>query len=119
MKGGVESIAFGVHDDFPETKSFYVRVKGDEKKRFWSARKGADEIFDACGRPVARKREREGDSLPDAKQLAMDPKSFPRGCIVEVSGVTGLSYQDIKTAFTESGCGQVKVGFRRLRMWRQ
>ncbi|KAJ1461543.1 hypothetical protein M885DRAFT_611817 [Pelagophyceae sp. CCMP2097] len=44
MKSGIESFGYGVNDDFPDTKSFYIQ-RADKSKSGFSARKCIDIVF--------------------------------------------------------------------------
>lgn len=101
---GVVAIGWGVNPEFPDTRSFYCRLKNGDKVP-WSARKCVDTIFpkdDAVGasRDAKRKRERDMRVADPSARAGFIPGSIlllqqlPPG--TRMSEVKGLFPRDLE-----------------------
>mmetsp|Transcript_30798 Transcript_30798/g.99279 ORF Transcript_30798/g.99279 Transcript_30798/m.99279 type:complete len:421 (-) Transcript_30798:91-1353(-) len=118
MAGGVRAVGYGLNENFPDTKSFFV-AKDDGEKEGFSARKCVELVFpsDDSSQPLflhpnaaRRYRNLQQDSSATPAQVSsmassLSPKKkdekIERGSVVRVEGLEGqaVTISDLKDAF--------------------
>ncbi|KAJ8604083.1 hypothetical protein CTAYLR_001794 [Chrysophaeum taylorii] len=102
MAPGVCKIGFGVNEEYPETKSFFV-VRTDGTRAGFSARKCIDAVYEQDEGPTLFSKRRKFDDAhfekrDFEKRDFVPPPRFNPGTIVTISGLEGqaITFSEIK-----------------------
>lgn len=104
MAPGVSALGYGVNQEYPDTKSFFV-VRVDGSRAGFSARKCVDALYPAAPdapplllAPFSKRYKAESDKYGPSRQPAALRSNFEPGSIVAVAGLEGqaVSYAEIK-----------------------